>query len=51
VPLARPDAMVVRAKKNLVEAVALVLEFADPAEIERRTVGDVIVSRFEVKVC
>ena len=49
-PLARPDAIVVRAKKNLVEAVALVFECAEPAEIERRAGGDVIVSRFEVKV-
>ena len=34
---------------NLKEAVALFLECADPAEVERRRRGDVFITRFEVE--
>ena len=38
------------ARRNLVEAVTLFLETADPSEIERRRHSEVFVTRLEVSV-
>jgi predicted RNase H-like HicB family nuclease len=38
------------ARSNLVEALELFLEAADPSEIERRLRSDVLVTRVEVEV-